>query len=280
MAFAIDDLDNVLAHWDAGAITGLSDGDAVSTLPDSKGGWDLTGTSTTRPVYRPTSGINSLPAIEFDGSDDYLVSTSKVFSGVNSPRCIVILRLDTLKNYNSSFCLTTSTASPPNSTSTTRLQGGRYYSTGYIVGQCYKTGTAQLQTAASVISATTTYMVRSDLSDLARGIVVNGAIPIMGASSGTLNGADINTTMYAHFGRENLAGAFFDGLVAEIVLWDESLLCESMYIEGVLAAKYGITLPATHPFYSGAPSSGPSSGGTSGGSLINSQQLVRQGWIG
>lgn len=259
MSFAIDDLASVLSHWSADQISGLSDGDAVSTFPDSVAGWDLSGTTTTRPLYRPTSSIASLPAIEFDGTDDYLLSASRVFSGVKSPRSAIVFRLGSLKNYNSTLCLTTSTANPANGATSTRFQACRAYSTGQVVAQ-YATAsvTGSLVSGTGVVAATTTYLLRTDATELQRSIVLNGKeLPVSGSSDGSV----INTTMYAQFGRENLAGAFFGGLVAEVVLWDETLLCESMYIEGVLAHKYGLTLPATHPFYSAAPTTGPSAGG-------------------
>lgn len=272
MSFAIDDLTSVLSHWSADAIVGLVDGDPVPTLPDSVAGWDLVGTTTTRPLYRPTSSIASLPAIEFDGTDDYLLSASRVLSGVKSPRSAIVFRLASLKNYNSMLCLTTSTANPANGSTTTRLQSGRAYSTGAVVAQ-YATAslTGNLSSGTGIVAATTPYLLRTDATELQRSLVLNGKeAPVSGSSDGSV----INTTMYAQFGRENLAGAFFGGLVAEVVLWDETLLCESMYIEGVLAHKYGLTLPTTHPFYSGAPTSGPSSGGSTRPSHPLLQQVI------
>ena len=76
----------------------------------------------------------------------------------------------------------------------------------------------------------------------------------------------ISGTSYAWFSKSNLGTEAFAGLVAEIVFFDETVASESLYIEGVLAHKYGITLPATHPFYAAAPTSGPPTG--AGGGLM------------
>lgn len=65
-----------VGHWDASKITGLNDGDPVSTWTAEWGGYNLTqATSTKRPVYKPT-GFNSLPTVRFDGTDDQLDTSS------------------------------------------------------------------------------------------------------------------------------------------------------------------------------------------------------------
>lgn len=54
----------------------LSDGDPVSTWPDSSGNAnDVTGVTTTRPLYK-TGIINGLPSVLFDGTDDFLTFTA------------------------------------------------------------------------------------------------------------------------------------------------------------------------------------------------------------
>lgn len=274
MSFAIDDLASVLSHWSADQIGGLVDGDPVPTLPDSVAGWNLVGTTTTRPLYRPTSSIASLPAIEFDGTDDYLLSASRVLSGVNAPAVAIVCRVGTLKNYNSLLAITTSAASPANGAATTRLTS-RVYSTGNLLSAWSNGSLSGNFTAVGPVAVTTNYLIRFSYADISRVVAVNGLAYSTGTGANSNAGSVINTTVYAHFGRENLAGAFFGGLVAEIVLWDETLLCESMYIEGELAHKYGLTLPTTHPFYAAAPTTGPSSGGSSGVSQLINGGLVR-----
>ena len=62
---------NLVRWFKADAITGLNDGDAVSTWTDSAGLGNATGTTTTRPLYK-TNILNGLPAVRFDGTDDIL----------------------------------------------------------------------------------------------------------------------------------------------------------------------------------------------------------------
>lgn len=69
-----------LTHWwRAQDIGGLSDGDPVSTWTDGEGVADLTGSGTTRPLYRAGGGN---PYLEFDGSDDTLHATLAAMTDV------------------------------------------------------------------------------------------------------------------------------------------------------------------------------------------------------
>lgn len=59
------------AWWKADSLS-LSDTDPVSTWLDSSGnGRSVTGTGTTRPLYR-TNQYNGLPTVRYDGSNDFL----------------------------------------------------------------------------------------------------------------------------------------------------------------------------------------------------------------
>jgi hypothetical protein len=61
---------------DARRLTGLNDGGAVSTWSDASGnGWDATGTSTSRPLYK-TAIQGGQPVLRFDGLDDNLQITA------------------------------------------------------------------------------------------------------------------------------------------------------------------------------------------------------------
>lgn len=84
-AFAPSHISNLLAWWDAGSITGLSDGAAVATWNDSSANalhLNQT-TSGRRPLYR-ASGPNSKPYIEFVGANSNCMVTSAV-SGNPAP---------------------------------------------------------------------------------------------------------------------------------------------------------------------------------------------------
>lgn len=69
---------NLVMWLDANQLTGLSDGDAVSTWTDESGnGNSPTGSGSTRPLYK-TNIKNGKPALLFDGTDDYLFKSTNV----------------------------------------------------------------------------------------------------------------------------------------------------------------------------------------------------------
>lgn len=70
------DVSNLEVWLDAGTITGLSDGDAVTTWTDLSGNSNspTQATASKKPLYK-TSIINGLPVVRGDGSDDYLQVT-------------------------------------------------------------------------------------------------------------------------------------------------------------------------------------------------------------
>lgn len=258
MTLAIDDISGVIAHWDAGAITGLVLDDPVSTLPDSISGWNLTGATTTRPLYKPT-GINSLPAIQFDGTDDIMSTSSSKSITTPNLGSIMVVRLSSVKDYNGFGSLSAGSGTPTYLNASYQTMG---YSNGNLIivqGTAYIQSAAGLTSAANLIITTFSGQVRC-------GPEVNGSHRPGGTiSANPLNFAEFSGgSKYAAFGKNSLAGSAFNGMLARWVIFSETLLCESKYIEGVLAHEYGITLPTSHPFYAAAPTSPPSSGGTSG----------------
>lgn len=251
----IDDLAAVIAHWCADQIGGLSDGDPVDTLPDSIASWNLTGSSTTRPLYRPT-GINSLPAIEFDGTDDFMVSASQAVTASRLGMAVVFAF--SIKNYNPLMYLTTNSSTPINNSSS--RAGSFGYSGGNIRSETSNGSSVAYRYGLPAVATDTTCLLTSYHYPGRIGYSIDGSDAIATSSAGDGIGADLSsTTLYAHLGRRSTS--YLDGMVSEIVLWDEGLLCESLYIEGLLAHKYGITLPDSHPFYAAAPTAAPGSGG-------------------
>ncbi len=79
------------AWFKADAITGLSDGAAVSTWDDSSASnYDLTqGGGINQPLYK-TNIINGKPVVRFDGSNDYMQNTS--ISGFTSAASVLLMQ--------------------------------------------------------------------------------------------------------------------------------------------------------------------------------------------
>ncbi len=77
---------NLVLHYDASAITGLSDGDPVNTWVDSSGnGWDATKELFNAPTYE-TNELNGLPIVRFNAaSTQALRGTYTQVGGGNAP---------------------------------------------------------------------------------------------------------------------------------------------------------------------------------------------------
>lgn len=261
MPFAIDDHPDVVAHWSADQITGLSDGDPVDTLPESIDGWDLTGATTTRPLYRPTSAIASLPAVEYDGTDDFLVSAVKSIT-VASPAFIAVVRHSTIKNWGPLWSLSTSSGVPSYASASHLMHAMSGTSALFVGGYGGLFGWRQ---TSAPLANTTNYLVTGVNGDWNRSANVNGKA-VRANETNELTGTAITAVnCYASFGQTSLSGSRFHGLLAEMVFFNEGVNSARLYIEGVLAHKYGITLPAAHPYYAAAPTEGPATGG---GSII------------
>ena len=75
------DYGSMYCWLDASMITGLSDGDPVATWEDQSG--NSNDFSQATPAYKPlwrSTVQNSLPSVQFDGSDDYMLTTVSTFT--------------------------------------------------------------------------------------------------------------------------------------------------------------------------------------------------------
>lgn len=76
-AFDPSSLTNIAHRWHTRQITGLSDGDPISTWDDVIGSGDFIGSGGNRPLYYSNSGD---PYLEFDGTSDFLQATVTAIS--------------------------------------------------------------------------------------------------------------------------------------------------------------------------------------------------------
>jgi hypothetical protein len=262
MAFTIDSLTSVVAHYDAGAITGLANNDPCSSFTDTKNGYHMTAATTLRPLYQ-TAGINSLPSLLFDGTDDFMQSGA-ITTALG--RCVVIsvLRSTSLKNYGNGHSIKTASGLPVSGGTSTKALSWEQYANGHRGIEGYNGGMKYLDGPASAVAATTNYVFTDRYHVGEFSMSKNGGWMNPGTSAGTIAvptpDLSASTTYYIGFGNSTTASAAFGGNIAEMVVLNETVLNETLYIEGHLAAKYGITLPTSHPFFSGASSAGPSTG--------------------
>jgi len=253
------DLADLFAWYKSDAITGLSDGDPVSTWADSSGnGYDLTASGTDRPSYQ-TNTLNSLAVVEFNATHWLAASTAadwKFLHDSTGSSVFVVLRLtrsdrmaimwtgpfssvkvgwtlcsDTVKQaYN--LIRGSGSWTVLNKSSTNTLLANN----DYLVGVVDDPGNATASSRSS--------------------IRVDGGTAITNnTSSGTPSTADPDSPLtLGRVGDSSMDG--MEGYMAEVVICDAVLSSTNREkLEGYLAHKWGLesNLPSTHPYKSSAP---------------------------
>jgi hypothetical protein len=105
-AWALPITSNLVMHLDAGAITGLNDGDKIATWADqSTAGNDATQATTgIQPSYVANSVFNGLPAVHFDGVNDWMTLPSTTCN-VGSFTMFAVARYDVIEeSHNMYIC--------------------------------------------------------------------------------------------------------------------------------------------------------------------------------
>lgn len=242
-----------LMQWlKADAITGLADTNPVATwLDSSPNARNMSASGATRPQYL-VSNINGFSAVNFDGVDDRMSSSSYTLSGQRATM-VIVCKLDTLRDYNP--------VAQVHSTSTPTYTGRVLWVTCYSNGSLYAGSNNYIYYAASSISTSPVLMTVGN-SDLTGAFLrINGVGIAAGPASypAIPPVANYSGTAYTHIGDGGAglgAGRWFDGSIAEMVLCDHTY-CDYLWVEGYLAHKYGIALNSQHPFYAAAPTTGP-----------------------
>lgn len=253
MAFSIDALASIIGHWSADQITGHSDGDPVAVFPDSVDSWSMQATGAARPVYRP-AGIGGLPSIEFDGVDDFMQSATSRTLTAGTIGSAAVIRVNVEKNFNTFGSLHFSASLPQNGVSP-------LLAFGYQNRQLLSRVGSAFQGVFPPLAANTDFVIAAMHSKRTFTVTANG--DGFDVSADTAPADFTGGELFAGFGSSTLSNAFLDGHLSEWVLWQETELCESVYVEGALAHKYGIALPSSHPFSGSPPAMLPGHGGSS-----------------
>ena len=246
------DLADLVGWWKADAISGLIDGDPVSTWSDeSASGWDATASSTDRPTYK-TSILNGLPVVRFDGTDDHLalgavdasrtVSGSTIYAVVRTDVTDSIIRYWWFGSNGTGFARTLA-----NLSLNTRIGGRTLDSDSFA------------SVAATTNVSASTWVLHGGVFDNANGTMAqfvdasaDGTASL--ASSGTTSNTAASAVMIG--ANADATASFFDGDIAEIVFVHDALgTSDREKLEGYLAHKWGLesNLPNTHPYRYSAP---------------------------
>jgi len=268
------DLADLRAWYKADAITGLSDGDPVSTWSDSSGGgYDLTQTSTARPLYQ-TNTLNGLPVVEFDGSDDFIeASTAADWAFLNTAGGAEVLAVwkagtsadpeginalfatnrGSVLNQGAYTFHDSRSALPRDDVIASAVRNSETGGTGdnyYLAptGDDFMPANtaALLNVTFDCSNSTADYKVRHRL---------NGGTAV-GGNTSTKTASTSNPLDPLRLGYLNGSVGFLNGYIAEVVICDALLSgTDREKVEGYLAHKWGLesNLPSTHPYKSSAP---------------------------
>ena len=248
-----------------------SNGDSITTWSDSSGNSrDLTGSGTTRPLAA-ANAFGTYMAADFDGTDDVLSTAS--YQQAPNPCYSIVFEMDVLKNYNGP--ITIMNQNPPawytgvgNLSWVTTL----IHSNGKIQVNRFKdTSNAYDVSLDGSASATTKYIMTIAYTEIAWDMRLNGSEVSGGASTNINFSFPSLDTAYIHLGHGGHSSSPFNGKIVEAVVYDAVDIdnANSIWVEGYLADKYGITLADGHLFKNAAPQNSPttynatSSGGSS-----------------
>ena len=219
-AFSPTDVAGLTVWLKADAITGLSDADPVTTWVDSSGnGNDATqATASKKPIYK-TSIINGKPIVRFDGTDDYV--RTGAFTATATAKTI--------------FCVFNSDVDI-----WTYISDGQSHNRGCFLTEpgklTYHAGGGQISRTTSAHVGAFVYATIVD-NGASSSVNHNGGTP----TTGTVNSATYTAATVGTGGAEGTDEPFFNGDVAEWLLYDGALSAGDISsVEGYLADKYAL----------------------------------------
>jgi len=257
-----DNLSNVVAWYDAAAITGLSNNDPVSTWADlSSSGWNASSSTGNRPTYI-TNAQNSLPIVRFSGSNHLSLGSRDLFRNVGGGTIYAVTKDAAITTLSVVFI-----GSTPSGGFRLGLQSGGGGSGNNdkfrAVGRRLDADSAR--GAASTQTVTTNWTIFGGVADWTGSVLtlyvnaeVDGQDTSFHSGGNTSNTAtNFAATCIGAIDTNNSNA--FNGDIAEILVVHEALSTgDRQKLEGYLAHKWGLTgnLPAGHPYKSAAPTVG------------------------
>jgi hypothetical protein len=220
-----------LAFWvKADQITGLNNGDPVSTWSDQSGNAHNATQSNAsyRPTYK-TNMLNGMPGLQFNGS--YM--TTGAFT-LNQPTSVFLVGSNNADSY--------------------FTDGGAGVNTLAIVD--YGSSNTVLGIVLNV--AWVTQDVSNMMNPAVIGAIFNGAASVNDFNGNIVTGnpGDANASGVTLGGQASGAGALMNGYLYEVLVYSQALsVSDRQKIEGYLAWKWGLqgSLPANHPYKSAPP---------------------------
>lgn len=213
---------------DATQITGVADGNTVQTPSDYSGNSNTVtqATSGSRATYR-TSGINSRPALEFDGTDDYYSGSHTWASSVSGFTVFVVLKTDSA-TANQCALITDAQDIRFQQFSNARYTG---------IGAANYGSVANSSTSGQYMSLVYDGSQSGNANRLK--LYIGGAQQTLSFSGTIPATSNAQTTLVV--GRYNTTSPYWDGMIGEVIGYNRALSStERTAVESYLAGKWGL----------------------------------------
>jgi sugar lactone lactonase YvrE len=227
-------LGNQLRAWyKADAITGVADGGAVASWPDSSGNGNTAtqGTGANQPLYR-ANRANGLPGVEFNGTTQFLACA--LTSSSLDESIYAVIDLDTVG---------------PRAILGPSANGGREFRVNASRQLEYnKPGTAILDATAATVTIDADTIVGGTL------LATTGEETVNGTTETFTHAQTLTAALTSQIGA-SVGAEFYDGDLHEIIVLAGASTIKRQLIEGYLAWKWGLTasLPGGHPYKTTPP---------------------------
>lgn len=227
----------LVAHYDASAITGLSDGDPVSSWPDSSTTAlaATQATSSFRPTYRTApTGFGGRPALSFDGVDDTMLGGSRKMTTAGATSFFIVARPNTSDTAYRTYYQSSGYSVSEGTNVSSDSQSNGTWNANEILVFTRGYGGGLPRGFAPRVTPNTSAIIGGRMGATAAEIRSNGSV--ITRVSGTGSNFDVNDTM--------VISVAFGGNIAEIMVWNRQLSqVEAENVEDLyLSPKYGITV--------------------------------------
>lgn len=236
-----------ISRWkfDDGPQSGVTDGDPVVCWQsiDSNRRQLCQTTASKRPSY-VASGINSKPAIDFDGTDDLLMASTAFLTGT-SGTVIVVYRIDATVN---TYKVLLGSSDESSSNRFIMFMGDGGTANRHINYQQQEADTADLLDGDSATNLNTNYCAVWQSDGTTVTARLNGTAQTLNADAGSNNGdwwsdttAKDNVTIGARRSNAAVEDRFMDGKIAEIIVYPVNLTAGSIaQLSTYIATRYGV----------------------------------------
>ncbi|MEZ4743745.1 MAG: LamG-like jellyroll fold domain-containing protein [Bdellovibrionota bacterium] len=235
-----------LKFWlDASSFIGFSDGAIINKWQDLSGnGFIFTQSKPgVQPLYRKQGTLNKMPALQFDGVNDQLISTATLGSNTN-PRTLIIVaesskayghdRTEVLAQYGHLYTFNDSWGIVH--VSNPAVSGGRTGIGLAVNAPSYSNSDTQL--GGSIAASDETQIIVARYDGNKNEVYVNGVLAYSGP-----NAHATSETMALHLGTDIKGANAFSGKIAEVLGFSNAISnLDRETIDCRLALKYGIKL--------------------------------------